>query len=68
MVKGADAIHPRTLTVDLQCPVCTIPHLAIHFNRDVNEGNKLSVQKDMKPVIGVFLKMKSLTSKLKEVW
>lgn len=54
MVKGADAIHPRTLTVDLQCPVCTIPHLAIHFNREVNEGNKLSVQKDMKPVIGVF--------------
>lgn len=54
MTKGKDALHPRTLTVDLQSPVCTIPHLAIHFNREVNEGNKLSVQKDMKPVIGCF--------------
>lgn len=54
MTKGDDALNPRTLMVDLQCPVCTIPHLAIHFNREVNEGNKLSVQKDMKPVIGCF--------------
>ena len=29
-----------------------IPHLAIHFNRAVNEGNKLSKQKDMLPVVG----------------
>ena len=29
----------------------TIPHLAIHFNRQVNEGNKLSKQKDMLPVL-----------------
>lgn len=54
MIKGVDALHPRTLIVDLQSPICTIPHLAIHFNREVNEGNKLSVQKDMKPVIGCF--------------
>lgn len=54
MIKGEDAFHPRTLTVDLQSSICTIPHLAIHFNREVNEGNKLSVQKDMKPVMGCF--------------
>lgn len=54
MTKGKDALNPHTLTVDLQCPICTIPHLAIHFNREVNDGNKLSVQKDMKPVIGCF--------------
>ena len=54
LVKGDDALHPRTLLVDLRKPVCTIPHLAIHFNRTVNDGNKLSVQKDMKPVIGYF--------------
>lgn len=56
LVKGPDALHPRTLLVDLRRPVCTIPHLAIHFNRQVNEGNKLSVQKDMKPVLGYFSK------------
>ncbi|MDE6028380.1 MAG: M18 family aminopeptidase [Muribaculaceae bacterium] len=55
LLKGEDALHPKTVLVDLKRPVCTIPHLAIHFNRGVNEGNKLSVQKDMKPVIGYFL-------------
>lgn len=54
MLRGKDALYPVTKLVDLRRPVCTIPHLAIHFNREVNEGNKLSVQKDMKPVIGVF--------------
>lgn len=54
MTKGADAFSPKTMFVDLKRPVCTIPHLAIHFNREVNEGNKISVQKDMKPVVGYF--------------
>ncbi|MDE6023136.1 MAG: M18 family aminopeptidase, partial [Muribaculaceae bacterium] len=54
MTKGDDSLHPVTKLIDLKRPVCTIPHLAIHFNREVNEGNKLSVQKDMKPVIGYF--------------
>ncbi len=54
MVAGEDALHPKTLLVDLKRPVATIPHLAIHFNREVNDGNKLSVQKDMKPVLGYY--------------
>jgi len=56
MVKGQDALHPLTKLVDLKRPVAIIPHLAIHFNRGVNEGNPLSVQKDMKPVVGYFPK------------
>lgn len=52
--KGEDALHPVCHVVDLKRPVATIPHLAIHFNRAVNEGNPLSVQKDMKPVVGYF--------------
>lgn len=31
----------------------TIPHLAIHFNRNVNDGNPLSRQKDMLPVTAI---------------
>ena len=58
MTAGEDALHPVTNLVDLRRPVCTIPHLAIHFNREVNEGNRLSVQKDMKPVVGYFTKEK----------
>lgn len=54
MLRGEDALHPREILVDLRRPVAFIPHLAIHFNRAVNEGNPLSVQKDMLPVIGYF--------------
>ena len=54
MVPGKDALHPRQILVDVRKPVATIPHLAIHFNREVNDGNPLSVQKDMKPVIGYY--------------
>lgn len=54
MTAGEDPLHPKTHLVDLRRPVATIPHLAIHFNRSVNEGNPLSVQKDMKPVMGYY--------------
>lgn len=53
-VKSEDIMNPREIIFDLKRPVAIIPHLAIHFNRSVNEGNPLSVQKDMKPVIGYF--------------
>jgi len=54
MVSSGDLLNPREIIFDLQKPVATIPHLAIHFNRAVNEGNPLSVQQDMKPVIGYY--------------
>lgn len=54
MVSSGKTLNPETKIFDLQRPVCTIPHLAIHFNRGVNDGNKLSVQKDMKPVLGYY--------------
>ena len=54
MLDSGDALNPETMLFDLGRPVATIPHLAIHFNRSVNDGNPLSVQKDMKPVIGFF--------------
>lgn len=54
LLKGTSSLQPVEIVFDLQRPVATIPHLAIHFNRDVNSGNNLSVQKDMKPVIGRF--------------
>ncbi len=54
MLATKDPMRPETRLFDLERAVATIPHLAIHFNRAVNEGNPLSVQKDMKPVIGFF--------------
>lgn len=54
MLRGTDVLHPETRLVDFRRPICTIPNLAIHFNRQVNDGYAFSVQKDMKPVIGYF--------------
>ncbi|MDE7161062.1 MAG: M18 family aminopeptidase [Muribaculaceae bacterium] len=54
MLRTADPFAPEERLVDVKRPVATIPHIAFHFNRAVNEGNPLSVQKDMKPVVGYF--------------
>lgn len=51
IVKGDDALHPHTRLVKFDRPLLSILHLAIHFNRAVNEGNPLSKQKDMLPII-----------------
>ena len=51
ILKSDDPLNPKTRLVKIDRPILTIPHLAIHFNRAVNEGNPLSKQKDMLPVI-----------------
>lgn len=51
LLKGEDAMHPITRLVKIDSPLFSISHLAIHFNRQVNEGNKISKQKDMLPII-----------------
>ncbi len=51
ILKGADALHPVTKLLRINRPILVIPHLAIHFNRAVNEGNPLSKQKDMLPIL-----------------
>ena len=56
VLRSEDPLKPTIVPVDIEKPFATIPHLAIHFNRAVNEGNALSVQKDMKPVVGRFCK------------
>ncbi|WP_319372063.1 M18 family aminopeptidase [uncultured Ilyobacter sp.] len=50
MVKGGNALEPEVLIVDIDRPLLVIPNLAIHQNRNVNEGVKLSKQSDMLPV------------------
>ena len=52
VIKSDDPLRPDQVTVRFTEPMLTIPHLAIHFNRAVNEGNPLSKQKDMLPVVG----------------
>lgn len=52
IVRSGDPLNPRRMNVRFHRPLLTIPHLAIHFNRGVNEGNPLSKQRDMLPVLG----------------
>ena len=51
IIKGDDALHVVSRTIMIKRPLMQISHLAIHFNRAVNEGNPLSKQKDMLPII-----------------
>lgn len=52
IIKGTDPIHPETRLLHIKRPLLQIPNLAIHFNRGVNDGVKLSKQKDMLPILG----------------
>lgn len=52
ILRSSDPLRPETRLVKFTRPLLTIPHLAIHFNRAVNDGNPLSRQKDMLPVLG----------------
>ena len=53
IVRGEDALHPKTLLLHVKRPLLQISNLAIHFNRQVNDGVKLSRQKDMLPILGI---------------
>lgn len=53
IVRGEDAMNPETRLLHIKRPLLTIPNLAIHFNRQVNDGVKLSKQKDMLPLMAI---------------
>ena len=53
IVRSSDVMHPTTLLLHIRRPLLQISNLAIHFNRQVNDGVKLSKQKDMLPILGI---------------
>lgn len=53
IVKGENATNPQTLLLHVKRPLLQISNLAIHFNRQVNDGVKLSKQKDVLPILGI---------------
>ena len=55
IVKGADVMRPKTLLLHIKRPLLQISNLAIHFNRQVNDGVKLSKQKDVLPILGIII-------------
>ena len=53
IVRGKDEYTPQTLLMHVKRPLLQISNLAIHFNRQVNDGVKLSKQKDVLPLLGI---------------
>lgn len=52
ILRGESPLRPVVRLLHIKRPLLLIPHIAIHFNREVNEGNKINRQKDMMPVLG----------------
>ena len=53
VLRSDNPIYPEHRLMRVDRPLMVIPHLAIHFNRNVNDGNKLSAQRDMLPLVAL---------------
>lgn len=67
ILRGENALNPVTRLMHIKRALLTIPNLAIHFNRQVNDGVKLSKQKDMLPVLGFGMSESRSGSYIKDV-
>ena len=56
IVKGENSFFPRTVKIKIDEPLLTIPNLAIHQNREVNNGVKIDKQNDILPVVSLINK------------
>ena len=52
-LKGVSPLKPETRLVNINKPLLIIPSLAIHMNREVNEGFKINRQVDTLPLLGL---------------
>lgn len=52
-LKGKNPLFPEYKLVNIRRPILIIPNLAIHLNRNINDGVALNKQKDMLPLLGL---------------
>lgn len=52
VTKSDDIFHPTVTLIDFKRPVLTIPNLAIHMNREVNNGVSINNQTELLPILG----------------
>lgn len=52
-IKGVSPLKPETRLINIDKPLLIIPSLAIHMNREVNEGYKINKQVDTLPLLGL---------------
>lgn len=52
-IKGVSPLKPETRLVNINKSIMIIPNIAIHMNREVNEGYKINRQVDTLPLLGL---------------
>ncbi|MEF9953422.1 M18 family aminopeptidase [Clostridium sp.] len=52
-IKSDNILKPITKIIDLEDPIIIIPNVAIHHNKNVNQGIELNKQIDMIPLLGI---------------
>ncbi|MGL5257323.1 MAG: M18 family aminopeptidase, partial [Proteocatella sp.] len=52
-IEGEDPLNPIEKLIDFEEEVCIIPNLAIHMNREVNNGFAINKQNHMLPIISL---------------
>ncbi len=50
-LRNDNLFFPETKFVNIKKPILTIPNLAIHLNRGINEGKAIKKQEEMLPII-----------------
>ncbi len=53
IVKGEDAFSPRVYLYKSEEPLCIIPSLAIHMDRDLNKKGELDKAKELVPIVAL---------------
>ena len=52
-LKGENVFKPEVKLVDVNKPILIIPNLAIHMNREINDGYSYNKQKDTLPLVTI---------------
>lgn len=52
-LRGSSALKPEVKLININKPLLIIPNIAIHMNREVNEGYAINKQKDTLPLLGL---------------
>lgn len=52
-LKGKSLLKPIEKLIDINKPILIIPNIAIHINKNVNEGYAINKQKDTLPLLGL---------------
>ena len=56
VLRSEDVFKPKIEYVDIEKSIMTIPNLAIHMNKEVNNGVKINKQEDLLPLVALINK------------